>query len=325
MAYESIDCIDAGTEYCPCYLAETNDCIICSQLQGKEFCDCINWKGVCIYQEYIWNSSKKEDIRKGYSADILEKKLINDNALYLKLKVTRTLSRELNHPGAYIFLKSESHPYFFDVPMSIMDSDEINETIDLLIEIIGAKTKVISKIDDKLIVRGPYWNGVLGIKNLKAVKNSDCLIIARGVSQAPAVIVAKKLCFSGNRVTVLLDPGKSNTDISREYFESMGCTVLDTKLLDGRKLDDEASKQIRNIIGEKNMKFIFSSGSDLLHKGIINIKNDIDKSILFSCTNNSNICCGEGICGSCIVRLNDNRKIKSCKAQVSPEDLFGEG
>ncbi|NFG18899.1 sulfide/dihydroorotate dehydrogenase-like FAD/NAD-binding protein, partial [Clostridium botulinum] len=49
MEYEIKDCIDAGSEYCPCHLAETGDCILCSQLSGKKFCDCINWKGVCIY------------------------------------------------------------------------------------------------------------------------------------------------------------------------------------------------------------------------------------------------------------------------------------
>lgn len=47
MDYEVIDCIDAGTEFCPCHLAEEGECILCSQLHGKCFCDCVNWKGVC--------------------------------------------------------------------------------------------------------------------------------------------------------------------------------------------------------------------------------------------------------------------------------------
>lgn len=45
MDYEVIDCIDAGTEFCPCHLAEEGECILCSQLHGKCFCDCVNWKG----------------------------------------------------------------------------------------------------------------------------------------------------------------------------------------------------------------------------------------------------------------------------------------
>ena len=48
MFKETIDCIDAGSEFCPCHLAESGECILCSQLQGSHFCDCLNWKGVCI-------------------------------------------------------------------------------------------------------------------------------------------------------------------------------------------------------------------------------------------------------------------------------------
>jgi hypothetical protein len=86
MAYEAVDCVDAGTDYCPCYLAETNNCLICSQLQGKVFCDCINWKGVCIYQEFVWNGNKMKEPRENVPVSILEKRFINENILFLKLK-----------------------------------------------------------------------------------------------------------------------------------------------------------------------------------------------------------------------------------------------
>lgn len=51
------DCIDCGTENCPCYLAATGDCLVCSRLAGKDYCDC-NWKGVCIYNEFIQSGKK---------------------------------------------------------------------------------------------------------------------------------------------------------------------------------------------------------------------------------------------------------------------------
>ena len=55
---EYANCIDCGTEFCPCKLAETGECILCSQLQGEHFCDCLNWNGVCIYQELYNNGMK---------------------------------------------------------------------------------------------------------------------------------------------------------------------------------------------------------------------------------------------------------------------------
>ena len=72
MVNQRLECIDAGSEYCPCYLAETDDCIICSHLQGKEFCDC-NWNGVCVYQDFCWLNEKKKDIRKTIEAQIVDK------------------------------------------------------------------------------------------------------------------------------------------------------------------------------------------------------------------------------------------------------------
>jgi NAD(P)H-flavin reductase len=200
MAYEAVDCVDAGTEYCPCYLAETNNCLICSQLQGKLFCDCINWKGVCIYQEYVWNRNKRKESRETLDAKVLEKYYVNDRVIFIKLKVTRTLARELNQPGSYVFIRNVNDPEFFDVPMSVMYSDEVAETADMLIQIRGVKTKSLEDVGDLLLVRGPYWNGILGLKNLKSIKDKNCLIIARGIAQAASVLAAKKLCYSGNNV-----------------------------------------------------------------------------------------------------------------------------
>lgn len=323
MAYEAVDCIDAGTEYCPCYLAETNDCLICSQLQGKVFCDCINWKGVCIYQEYIWNGSKSKDHRENLSAEILEKRFINPKIIYLKLKVTKTLARELNQPGSYIFLRDEEYPNFFDVPMSIMFSDEIKDTIEILIQIRGAKTKVLNNERQHIMIRGPYWNGIIGLKNLKSVGNKNCLIVTRGIAQAPSVLVAKKLRFSGNNVTVLLDPGNSGTNLSSKYFDSLGCSVKEINILNNRVFTEDARSIIQTEINTKPISFIFSGGSDLIHKSLLEIRKSCNNRILFACTNNANICCGEGICGSCNTRLKDGRRIKACKAQIDPADIMG--
>lgn len=323
MAYETVDCVDAGTEYCPCYLAETGNCLICSQLQGKAFCDCINWKGVCIYQEYVWNGSEKKESREELKAKILEMKMINDKTMFLKIKVSRTLARELNQPGSYIFLRDEKYPIFFDVPMSIMFSNETDETVDLLIQIRGIKTKVLKDMDGFVTLRGPYWNGIMGLKNLKAVENKNCLIVARGIAQAPSVLVAKKLKFSNNSIFVILDPGSCETKLSKEYFERLGCKVIEANILNKRQMDEKARSLIKSIMEEHNISLVFSGGSDIIHKEILKISKTLQQEMLFACTNNACICCGEGVCGSCTIRLKDGRKIKSCKAQVDPVDVLG--
>jgi NAD(P)H-flavin reductase len=323
MAYEAVDCVDAGTEYCPCYLAETNNCLICSQLQGKLFCDCINWKGVCIYQEYVWNRNKRKESRETLDAKVLEKYYVNDRVIFIKLKVTRTLARELNQPGSYVFIRNVNDPEFFDVPMSVMYSDEVAETADMLIQVRGVKTKSLEDVGDLLLVRGPYWNGILGLKNLKSIKDKNCLIIVRGIAQAASVLAAKKLCYSGNKVSVLLDEGSAGTVFSERYLTKMGCTVKGIELLEKKKFKSEALTLIEEEINNKDISLLFSGGSDFIHKNIIDIIKNTKADILFSCTNNSSICCGEGVCGSCTTRLNDGKRIKCCKAQIDPVYIIG--
>lgn len=323
MSYEAVDCIDAGSEYCPCYLAETNNCLICSQLQGKEFCDCINWKGVCIYQEYIWNGGKRKKPREGISARVLEKKAVSDKTLFLKIKVSKTLSRELNQPGSYLFIREENHPDFFDVPMSVMYADENEGTLDLLLQIKGVKTKVLKDIGDSLSIRAPYWNGIIGLKNLKTVKDKKCVIVTRGIAQAPSVLVAKKLRFSGNDVMVFMDRGSCNTTYSRDYFERLGCSVTETTAIKNKAIDENFRLKLQEIMNTGTIGLVFSGGSDILHRGMLDIIKRSNNDIPFVCTNNANICCGEGVCGSCNIRLKDGRRIKACKAQVNPADMIG--
>lgn len=323
MAYETVDCVDAGSEYCPCYLAETNNCLICSQLQGQPFCDCINWKGVCILQEYAWNQNRIKAPREISDAEIIERERTSPVAEFLRIKVTRTMAKELSQPGSYIFIREKDHPQFFDAPMSVMYSDEVNGTIDLLIQIHGPKTKLIDSPEKGISIRGPYWNGVMGLKNLKLLKNSSCIIAARGIAQSPSVPVAKKLRASQNKVTIILDKGTAHTDYSKKYFEELGCSIFEADLLENKCLTEKACRIISDIIAEDNIKLIFSGGSDILHKGLIQLKDKLNKDILFSCTNNAKICCGEGVCGSCGIRDIDGKSIKPCKAQIDPANIFG--
>jgi hypothetical protein len=167
MFKETIDCIDAGTEFCPCHLAESGECILCSQLQGNHFCDCLNWKGVCIYQEFHDNGNKAKEQRKTYTCKVCDKVLYPDDVLLVKFEAPHKLVIDLARPGSFIFVRSEENVYF-DVPISILDSDIETNIISIMIEIRGIKTKQLLNIESggNITIRGPYWNGVFGLKNI---------------------------------------------------------------------------------------------------------------------------------------------------------------
>ena len=146
MFKENIDCIDAGTEYCPCKLAESGECLLCSQLHGSTFCDCLNWKGVCIYQEFYYNGNKAKEGRKTYNCIVEDRALYDDEVLLIKFKAPHKLVIDLSKPGSFIFIRTEENIYF-DVPISILESDIDSDIISVMIEIKGVKTKKLLEIE----------------------------------------------------------------------------------------------------------------------------------------------------------------------------------
>lgn len=320
-----MECIDAGSEYCPCHLAETGECIMCSQLQGKTFCDCRNWKGVCIYQHFVSNREQKKERRSSFSCEILSVNLLSDSAAIMQIKTSKTLARELNVPGAYVFLRSPEDPEYYDTPMSVMAVDEANSTLLMAIAVRGIKTKILSRLAGEISVRGPYWNGLLGLKHIKTLRNSNALLVVRGIAQAAAVPVAKKLMQAGNRIKVILDKGRDDLDFAWDYFVAMGCEITACPVLDGKslKIPEEARKYITKRLVDEEIKLVYSGGTEKFHEGISSILAALDSDIFFTSSNDAKFCCGEGICGSCHIRLGDGTRIKTCKTQLSPAQLLG--
>lgn len=321
MNYEILDCIDAGTEFCPCHLAETGDCILCSQLSGKKFCDCSNWKGVCIYQEYIWNGSKAKHGRKIYNCKITKKDNIERNVVIFNIAAPHELVKNLVHPGSYIFLRTAKSSQFYDVPISIMDIDTEENILIVAIEIKGIKTKSLNLLaeGDNILVRGPFWNGDLGLRNIYKNKEGTSLLIVRGIGQAPVVPVLKKLYSSGNKIIVLMDKGSYKNIFINKYLEMCNCAVIECNTLQSGGISEELKNMLDRLLDNEKINLIHCSGPDILNYKVLDyIGNKVD----FSCCNNSKMCCGEGVCGACSTRYKGHRVKKLCKVQIEPKYLF---
>lgn len=321
MNYEIQDCIDAGTEYCPCHLAETGDCILCSQLSGKKFCDCTNWKGVCIYQEFIWNGCKAKEGRKNYLCKILEKKVIDENIIIFKIETTHKLSRDLIYPGSYIFMRNPECMQFYDTPISIMDSNTEENWIQVAIELKGTKTRSINLLNqgEQICIRGPFWNGVFGLKNLYKVRNGKSLIIIRGIGQAPVLPVIKKLSANMNTVKVMIDVSPYKDIFIQKELMKYNCDIIEGRMMEGGKLTLEFKESLLNTLSNENYDLIHCSGPDILSHNILEL---VDENMAFSCCNNARMCCGEGVCGSCTVKTNDHKLRRLCKLQTDPRYIL---
>lgn len=324
MVKEAIDCIDAGTEYCPCKLAEHGQCLTCSQCQGKVFCDCLNWKGVCIYQELYNNGNKAKEGRKTFDCTVTDVVKYNNDLIIIKFKAPHKLVLDLVKPGSYIFIRTDEDNHYFDIPISIMNSDIEKDIITIAVEVRGIKTaKLLNvKANENIVIRGPYWNGVFGIKNILAQKENKSLVLARGIGLAPMMPVIRKLVAQNNEVEVVIDKSPFEVNFSDDLLNSFKVNVSESNLLDKGKLSDHAKVIIKEAL-EKGVNYIHVAGADILTFCIINYLNDVNRNDVFlSCCNNFKMCCGEGICGACTSRFSGHRVKRFCKEQADPRNIF---
>lgn len=293
-------------------------------MQGSHFCDCLNWKGVCIYQELHDNGNKAKEQRKTYTCKVCEKILYPDDVLLIKFEAPHKLVIDLARPGSFIFIRSEENVYF-DVPISILESDIEKDIISIMIEIRGIKTKQLLNIESggNITIRGPYWNGVFGLKNIRKQKNNEALVIARGIGMAPMMPVIDRLVENGNTVTLILDKQPFKEIYVSEWLDKLNIVPQEMNLIEKGELSPEGKVAIKSIVKYNNISLIHIAGADILTYSVIDFLDSLDrKDIDLSCCNNFKMCCGEGVCGSCTARFSGHRVKRFCKVQASPRGIF---
>ena len=226
MTYFNPICADVGTRNCPCPLAETGDCLVCSRLSGARECSC-RWAGVCVYNEYMQNGSMVRTKRKARSTGILQRLWQGDDLLMLQLRVPRGFALEASRPGSFLFLKPPGAPEMTSVPVSVMAADVEHESLWVILKIISAKTKALAACEDFLEMRGIYRSGLLGKGAAGMLDLHDpgisvrkrWLILTKGVGFAPAVNLIR---WAAGRIDihVIADPEKVGDDVIRQQFRA---------------------------------------------------------------------------------------------------------
>ena len=306
------NCIDSGSEFCPCDLADTLDCISCSHLRGEDFCDC-NWNGVCILYEYYMNNMKSRGSRSVYDGLVIDKSEIEEDLFLLKIKTEEDLVEELNNTGSYVFINKSNNPHY-NAPMSVLDID--GDSIYIVYYEMGPKTKGIKK-GEKLNIKGPYWNGIIGKTKLSEVKNSSILIYARGIGQSAIVIPIKKLKNKNNEIFLFLDKGKTESLYCLKFIKDFSLEIKEINLF------TELGKEILlHFIKTHPIDIVISAGAEMAHREIKSLLDELESQVEWFTTNNNILCCGEGICGSCIRKTNNGDRVKTCKTIIDPVNFY---
>ncbi len=308
MRDHSFDCIDVGSENCPCYLALTGDCLVCSRLQGREDCDC-SWKGVCVYNEFIQGNKKVNNPRVDNPAEIVYKKNYLDDLIVLGLRVGKGFAIKASRPGSYIFLREENSESYYATPLCVMEADIEAGIIAVAVKIISAKTKTLAKAEGSLMVRGIYRNGILGIGSItsKFAKGKKVLVVAKGIGLAPAILASNYL-WRKNRVDLVIDREKISEDLMTDYLGDGEGTLRFMSLN-----EESHREELGELLLREQYDLVVLLTSDYYLEVIGDmVKNRLPDTEL-AVSNNFHICCGEGICGACTAVDESGDTIKMCK------------
>jgi len=324
---EVLNCIDAGSENCPCFLAVTGDCLTCSRLQGKDFCDC-HWRGVCIYNEFIQGNCNVNNPRKDFEADIVKTKFYKDDLVVFVLNVGKGFALKASIPGTYLFIKGRGSNHFYDVPISVMRSDIEKGQVHLAIKIISSKTKALLLEKEKFVVRGPYRNGIQGISQIIRNKapNQRVLIVAKGIGIAPGILTSKFLNHK-RIVDITIDTEKISKDLISDYLESDSTHPSDGNIEEGIvryvSLSEQSSMEVIESLMQKNRyDSVIILTSDYYTESIVKLAKRTLPEADLAISNNFHLCCGEGLCGSCSFDLAGGNTIKMCKCQLTGDEVF---
>ena len=311
-------CADYGSRFCPCILAVTGGCAVCSQVNGKAFCDCKASGGICIKQELLRNGGKAKPSRLTYECEVMSV-IHYDGLVFFRVKVPLSLEREMKRPGGFVFVRRKDAASWYDVPISVQFEEMMVGSIGMTILFRGVKTAQFKDLadGDTLLIRGPFNNGLLGLQHLEAQQSSRCLILTKGIGLLPSVSAVRYLQSRHNETELYVDEGNFSPSILKFQLDLFELPFRPLTLLDDDgELSTPAKHVIRRFVTDGGSLIHVGASEYVIHQVAAYLHYIGSSHVKLSACNNAKMCCGEGVCGACTEITADRRVIHHCKEQV---------
>lgn len=311
-------CADYGSRFCPCILAVTGGCVVCSQVNGKAFCDCKASGGICIKQELLRNGGKANPGRLTYECEVISV-IHYDGLVFLRVKVPISLEREVKRPGGFVFVRRKDAASWYDVPISVQFEEMMVGSIGMTLLFRGVKTNQFMDLaeGDTLLLRGPFNNGLLGLQHLEAQQSSRCLILTKGIGLLPSVSAVRYLQSRHNETELYVDEGNFSPSILKFQLDLFELPFKPLTLLDDDgELSTPAKHVIRRFVADGGSLIHVGASEYVIHQVAAYLHYIGNRHVKLSACNNARMCCGEGVCGACTETTADKRVIHHCKEQV---------
>lgn len=303
-------CVDRGSDRCPCILMESGQCYSC-EMVSKGVCSCReNWKGTCPYTEYLQQNKKISPKLKERTFIICQIKSFSPTLSVITLKVPMAYGMKCKELGAFLMIKWKD----WFLPISVlsveMDYEEKQGYLSLAVNASGPKTIGVLKqavIGESMTVKGPFFSGILNKEKFKG--NALSIVIAKGMAVMPLINIKEKI--GKNLLSFKLDKSKLPEEFLEHYLSD-----VDYDLVDFSEEIYDVAEGVREdygycYSGETVRPNLFLMVSPYFEEKLLRLTSFDSKSIITP--NHSNLCCGEGVCGSCAYVDRDGKVVKACK------------
>ncbi|MEI8112821.1 MAG: dihydroorotate dehydrogenase electron transfer subunit [Bacteroidia bacterium] len=224
---------------------------------------------------------------------LLENKQLNKDNFQLLLQSTVPVSDIL--PGQFINVEiKDSAEIFLRRPFSILDVDYRQQTISLLVKILGRGSKKLTEA-----LAGQTINAIFPLgKSFTLPEKSDrILLIGGGSGVAPMLFLAKICGLDPDNVSVLIGARSVSDHIDVSSYLNYGHFYFATE--DG-SLGEKGFVTNHPVFSEQLDQFnkIYTCGPDLMMKAIGKIA--LKKGIFCEVSLENMMACGFGVCLCCV-------------------------
>jgi len=220
-------------------------------------------------------------------------------------------------PGQFAQVLVDKSPItYLRRPISIYDADPVQNTLSLLIKVVGKGTETMAELKE-----GEMLNIVYPLGNsFSMTEGKRVLLVGGGVGIAPMLLLAKSLYKKGNEITVLIG-GRSVADIIEpDLYEPYGIVGITT---------DDGSAGIKGLVTQhpafekiSDYSMVYSCGPDPMMKAVTGIAKSHDIACEVSLENL--MACGIGACLCCVAETTTGNRTTCVDGPVfNVKELIG--
>jgi len=213
--------------------------------------------------------------------------------------------------GQFIHLKVTDGLYpLLRRPISLHDIDPEVGTIDLLYQVRGKGTELLSRKcpGERIDLLGPLGNGF----NLEFA-GENATLIGGGIGVAPLYSLAKSLINNSKKVRVLIGARTKAMIYQAEKFSDLGCAVQ--CVTDDGSYGEKAfvTELLESALNNEQPDYVYTCGPEVMMSKVVDIC--LSHSVLGQVSLESYMGCGIGACLCCTTELvgSSNKDAKVCQ------------